>query len=250
MNEPGWKHYNAINEILSRPIFGNTLQMPQNQKIVISPHSIVSNDCSMDFQIKTEDDDGNSMDYDEDQLRPEDLLSVVEEEEIDNVPIKSEPIDDDSSIVQVTSQEGEPSEVAPQIQAFQNSVKQAGNKISIVPTKLLLKSPTTILPKPTVTSQTQGSHVPMKLLFVNTNAQNNSQMKATNSVTLGNSSKFFHHDQKMNLIRTTLCTASKNPTKSETKIDPKVENDEEKEKPTKNVKFPSKNYLIKFSIFF
>jgi hypothetical protein len=95
LNEPSWKHYNAMHEIISRPIFGNSVQMPPNQKIVISPSIVSNNECSMDFQIKEEEEDDNdSMDYDEQELRPEDLLTV-EEERIDNIPIKSEPTDDD-----------------------------------------------------------------------------------------------------------------------------------------------------------
>lgn len=105
LNEPSWKHYNAMHEIISRPIFGNSSQMPPNQKIVISP-SIVSNinECSIDFhhnnslRIKEEDDENDSMDFEEQELRPEDLLTV-EEERIDNIPIKTEPFDDEDDVM-------------------------------------------------------------------------------------------------------------------------------------------------------
>lgn len=138
-----------------------------------------------------------------------------------------------------------------QISSFhQNATNNAGNKISIVPTKLLLKPPTTttILPKPSVTSQ--QSHVPsMKLLFVNTNS--NAQNKTTPTTTSMGRSKFFHHDQKMNLIRTTLCAPSiESRSKSGKKIEEKLEDDEEKSGDKKDVKFPSEkksfNFLLKF----
>lgn len=132
-----------------------------------------------------------------------------------------------------------------QISSYQqNSTNNTGNKISIVPTKLLLKPPATILPKPSVTNQQQQqsqqqSHVPMKLLFVNTNS--NAQNKITTSTTMGRS-KFFHHDKKMNLIRTTLCGATS--IESTKKDDKKEKNEEnlleENEKTRKDVKFPSK----------
>lgn len=79
--EPSWRHYAAMDEILTRPIFGNRVQQPhlQNQQ--------VSTETRCDDEPK--------------ELRPEDLLSVEEEieDEIDlddnNIIPKDEPIDID-----------------------------------------------------------------------------------------------------------------------------------------------------------
>lgn len=79
--EPSWRHYASMDEILTRPIFGNRVQQPHLQI------QQVSTDTKADDEPK--------------ELRPEDLLSVEEEmeDEIDfddnSIIPKDEPIDID-----------------------------------------------------------------------------------------------------------------------------------------------------------
>lgn len=95
-------------EILSRPVFGNnnsgatnSNKIPTTNKIVISPSSLSTTDGDDQMlQVKEEEisddenDDGqNSMDYDGNELRPEDLLSVIEAENGSDVQIKEEPME-------------------------------------------------------------------------------------------------------------------------------------------------------------
>jgi hypothetical protein len=115
LNEPSWKHYKAMDDILSRPVFGNknastssstsnNTSPSSNNKIIISPSfGSTSDDEQQMFQVKQEDmseeeNDGgvdNSMDYEGSELRPEDLLSlnVVEVDNESDVEIKEEPMD-------------------------------------------------------------------------------------------------------------------------------------------------------------
>lgn len=79
-NEPTWRHYIAMDEILTRPIFGNRVQQPHLQN---------NNALRLD-------------DAEAKELRPEDLLSVEEEFEDNEVDLddgslvpKEEPIDID-----------------------------------------------------------------------------------------------------------------------------------------------------------
>lgn len=81
VNEPTWRHYGAMDEILTRPIFGNRVQQPHLQQ-------------STTFQF-TEEADGK-------ELRPEDLLSIEGEFDENDVDFedgslipKEEPIDID-----------------------------------------------------------------------------------------------------------------------------------------------------------
>lgn len=103
LNEPSWKHYRAMDEILSRPVFGNKnvpTSINNSDKIVISP-PFSNADGTDEFQVKEEemsDDEDietgeNSMDYEGSELRPEDLLSVVEVDNDSDVEIKEEPLD-------------------------------------------------------------------------------------------------------------------------------------------------------------
>ena len=94
LNEPSWKHYYAMNEILSRPVFGNKKTeascSTSVNKIVISPSFGTSCEVKQE-EISDEEIEAESAD----ELRPEDLLSVVEvesksESELD---IKEEPMD-------------------------------------------------------------------------------------------------------------------------------------------------------------
>lgn len=79
-NEPTWRHYTAMDEILTRPIFGNRVQQPHLQN---------------NSTFKLDDTEAK-------ELRPEDLLSVEEEFEDNEMDLddgsmlpKEEPIDID-----------------------------------------------------------------------------------------------------------------------------------------------------------
>lgn len=113
LNEPSWKHYGAMDEILSRPVFGNSNKVVgPNSKIIISPMPTSTNSSppplegpfsTSPFQVKEEDisdEDGDdvSMDFEGSELRPEDLLSVIDDEEHDEMQIKSEPMDVDTVV--------------------------------------------------------------------------------------------------------------------------------------------------------
>jgi Myb/SANT-like DNA-binding domain len=113
LNEPSWKHYGAMDEILSRPVFGNSNKIMANNKIVISPMPTSTNSSppplegpflTSPFHVKEEDlsDDNcedESMDFEGSELRPEDLLSVIDdEEEQSEVQIKTEPMDAETNL--------------------------------------------------------------------------------------------------------------------------------------------------------
>lgn len=116
LNEPSWKHYGAMDEILSRPVFGNSNKVPGLNKIVISPMPTSTNSSPPPLEgpfstspphVKEEDlteDDGDndSMDFEGSELlRPEDLLNVIDDEELSNVQVKDEPMDVESPPMKV-----------------------------------------------------------------------------------------------------------------------------------------------------
>lgn len=119
LNEPSWKHFGAMDEILSRPVFGNSNKVPGLNKIVISPMPNSSNSSppplegpfsSSSFSVKEEemsDDDmeDESMDFEGSELRPEDLLSVIDDEEESEPQVKNEPIDGEPSVTITGSKE-------------------------------------------------------------------------------------------------------------------------------------------------
>ncbi|CRK99010.1 CLUMA_CG011936, isoform A [Clunio marinus] len=271
LNEPSWKHYGAMDEILSRPVFGNSNKVPTGaNKIVISPMPTSTNssppplegpfsNLGSPFQIKEEDvsDENNveeSMDFEGSELRPEDLLSVIDDEEQNEIQVKSEPIEVDSakvsgekeisdsavadsstdpgmkegivvpvslpsctiinptmtkniinysndslSIASVVSGSQQLSHPQPQTQAqpipiSPKNASHASNKISLVPTKLLLKSSTVNNYKATptivyssvqsstsvagtITTNAQSS-IPMKFVVVNA-VNNNANAQQT-----------------------------------------------------------------------
>lgn len=104
LNEPSWKHFYAMDEILSRPIFGNANKVAVPNKIIISPSSSTATnitsqenlDQSM-FQVKEEeisdDEISEGMDFEGSELRPEDLLSVIETDHENDLDIKEEPME-------------------------------------------------------------------------------------------------------------------------------------------------------------
>ena len=111
LNEPSWKHFQAMDDILSRPVFGNSDKVSSNGKIVIS--SLSSSTSSSPplglhlCQVKDEDTSGDDadddmdtmMEYDGNELRPEDLLNVIEDDDdedddiIECHQVKEEPVD-------------------------------------------------------------------------------------------------------------------------------------------------------------
>ncbi|CAH1720004.1 unnamed protein product [Chironomus riparius] len=119
LNEPSWKHFQSMDEILSRPVFGNSSsnKHPLTNKIIISPSSTSTNLKSEDqhlslYHFKEEemsDDDeeerSSSIDLEGNELRPEDLLSVIETEHEHNVQIKEEPMDDSITIIKTKTNE-------------------------------------------------------------------------------------------------------------------------------------------------
>lgn len=113
LNEPSWKHYGAMDEILSRHVFGNSNKLPGTNKIVISPMPTSTNSSppplegpfsTSPFHVKEEDlsdedIEDESMDFEGSELRPEDLLSVINDEEQTEIPkIKDEPMDVESAV--------------------------------------------------------------------------------------------------------------------------------------------------------
>ena len=111
LNEPSWKHYAAMDEILSRPVFGNSNKVPGMNKIVISPMPTSTNSSppplegpfsSSPFHVKEEDlsdedADDESMDFEGSELRPEDLLNVIDEEQ-NGIHVKDEPMEIESPV--------------------------------------------------------------------------------------------------------------------------------------------------------
>lgn len=119
LNEPSWKHYGAMDEILSRPVFGNSNKVVGSNKIIISPMPTSTNSSpppldgpfsTSPFQVKEEDlsdedMEDSSMDFEGSSLRPEDLLSVIDDEEGDDVLIKNEPMEVEGAIKMVGEKE-------------------------------------------------------------------------------------------------------------------------------------------------
>lgn len=296
LNEPSWKHFQAMDEILSRPVFGNSDKVTSNgNKIVIS--SLSSSTSSSPplglhlCQVKDEDTSGDDadddmdtmMEYDGNELRPEDLLNVIEDddEEDDDIiechQVKEEPVDitDDvrdedieevleeyieSSKHELSQTEIDDNDLKPpsikvcktdtklklttlatpvSIPATVNDSKisivsngdTTANKISLVPTKLLLKTqpqtngtnllkatPTLVytsqatvastVTTPTVSSQ-KSPAIPMKVLFVNalknttTPAQNQAQLTASLNKSLTQLHQQQQQQSKHKIITTT-----------------------------------------------
>lgn len=273
LNEPSWKHFQAMDEILSRPVFGNSDKVSSNgSKIVIS--SLSSSTSSSPplglhlCQVKDEDTSGDDadddmdtmMEYDGNELRPEDLLHVVEDEDdveedddiIECHQVKEEPVDitddlgdedieevleefietkpeltqtemDDNDLkpppakviktetklklttlttpisIQTTSANDTKLSITSVVSNGNSPTDAPANKISLVPTKLLLKTQT-LKATPTLVYTSQGTvastvttpaasqkspAMPMKVLFVNalknptTPAQNQAQLTAS-----------------------------------------------------------------------
>lgn len=306
LNEPSWKHFQAMDEILSRPVFGNSDKVSSNgNKIVIS--SLSSSTSSSPplglhlCQVKDEDTSGDDadddmdtmMEYDGNELRPEDLLNVIEDDDddvdddiIECHQVKEEPVDitddlrdedieevleeyidnnkpelsqteiDDNDLqpppakviktetklkvttlttpVSIQTKANDSMVSIASVVSNGNSVIDAtatsANKISLVPTKLLLKTqtqangtsllkatPTLVYTSPasvasTVTTPTVSSQkspaMPMKVLFVNAlkNSTSPAQNQAQLTASLNKSLTQLHQQQqqsKHKIITTT-----------------------------------------------
>lgn len=117
LTEPTWKHYGAMDEIMSRPIFGNSNKVSQPPlvkqqsvekpsstqvaaKSTVNPQTTESDPEEQFVKIKEEkeDDDAELIDDGSEEmevheLRPEDLLRVEEEVDYQNDMIKEEPME-------------------------------------------------------------------------------------------------------------------------------------------------------------
>lgn len=207
LNEPSWRHYQAMDEILSRPVFGNSNKVMPGGKIIIShlPTSNASSpslgDNSM-LQVKEEemsDDDGcedsDMMDYEASELRPEDLLNVIDNESTEEkANIKEEPMDSCGTVLQsmLSDKKSDPTAADSSTDANKKSIPETNpSSIVSVPTSnhmtkniinyandsLSIASvasggstsaaPTTVSPKITATQATSSkiSLVPTKLLL-------------------------------------------------------------------------------------
>lgn len=78
ISEPTWKHYAAMEEIITRPVFGNRVQQPHLYNTQQQQKSNSSQDSKYSWIKKMEAED------DSNELRPEDLLSVEEEADDDD----------------------------------------------------------------------------------------------------------------------------------------------------------------------
>lgn len=78
ISEPTWKHYAAMEEIITRPVFGNRVQQPHLYNAQQQQKSSNSQDAKYSWikQMEAEEDSN--------ELRPEDLLSVEEEADEDD----------------------------------------------------------------------------------------------------------------------------------------------------------------------
>lgn len=95
ITEPTWKHYKAMEEIVTRPVFGNRVQQPHLQHLL---NQADTQNLLGDFSANNSDmADGESVEG----LRPEDLLSVKEDDEAEmdfddaSLVPKDEPVDID-----------------------------------------------------------------------------------------------------------------------------------------------------------
>lgn len=81
ISEPSWKHYAALDEIITRPVFGNRVQQPHLLNRPKPPEI---------YENNFDEDDSNG-------IRPEDLLSLEAESDPDDGSLipKEEPVDID-----------------------------------------------------------------------------------------------------------------------------------------------------------
>lgn len=112
ITEPTWKHYAAMDEIVTRPVFGNRVQQPhlahlqpQSSQHQQQPSSTVNPRIEVGSSGGGGGGGGSSDLDSTDGLRPEDLLSVKGDEDADvdfegnaMVVPKDEPIDMDAEI--------------------------------------------------------------------------------------------------------------------------------------------------------
>jgi hypothetical protein len=109
LNEPAWKHYSAMDEILSRPVFGASNKIPQphlvsqgksEDDIAEVQETTVDDSQPMDVQIKEEKQSDDEMDDDDNSndLKVEDFLEQSQSEGVETV-IKEEPVDLDDKLV-------------------------------------------------------------------------------------------------------------------------------------------------------
>lgn len=95
ITEPTWKHYKSMEEIVTRPVFGNRCQQPHLQHLLQQADT----QTTMGSFSPNGSDMGDADSADS--LRPEDLLSVKEDEEADmdfedgSLVPKDEPLDID-----------------------------------------------------------------------------------------------------------------------------------------------------------
>lgn len=87
ISEPTWKHYAAMEEIITRPVFGNRIQQPH--LLNAQQQKSNSQDAKYSWIKKME------AEEDSNELRPEDLLSVEEGADDDDDDDNNEYDDDD-----------------------------------------------------------------------------------------------------------------------------------------------------------
>lgn len=88
ISEPTWKHYAAMEEIITRPVFGNRVQQPHLYNALLQQKS-GSQDAKYNWIKKME------AEEDSNELRPEDLLSVEEEPDEDDEEDDNNEYDED-----------------------------------------------------------------------------------------------------------------------------------------------------------
>lgn len=96
VTEPTWKHYKTMEEIVTRPVFGNRLQQPHLQHLLqqADDQNALENCSPNDSDMADEEESTDS-------VRPEDLLSMQEDDEADmdfdngSLVPKDEPLDID-----------------------------------------------------------------------------------------------------------------------------------------------------------
>lgn len=90
ISEPTWKHYAAMEEIITRPVFGNRVQQPHLYNAQLQQKSS-SQDAKYSWIKKME------AEEDSNELRPEDLLSVEEEADEDDEDDNNDYDEDDDA---------------------------------------------------------------------------------------------------------------------------------------------------------
>lgn len=90
ISEPTWKHYAAMEEIITRPVFGNRIQQPHLYNAQQQQKSS-SLDAKYSWIKKME------AEEDSNELRPEDLLSVEEEADDDDEDDNNDYDEDDDA---------------------------------------------------------------------------------------------------------------------------------------------------------